>query len=195
MCNLDSIRKLYEDNRFIYLSEIDTQVLLVEPVLQLAGWDIGNPKVVKRSDRNPSKHQFDIETYLNTDAKEFMRLAIECKSLSTVEFNIKNISSMAGVGKLTQKHHKDLSVYWANKHQDGIGQLRAYCINYQHFSKMDSLAVLTNGFEWLIFNNDIFLSEGTLMAKIADNAIKSRGKLTDTSFEKDIIEYLRNNSI
>ena len=135
MRNLESIRKLYEDNKSNYLSEIDTQVLLVEPVLQLAEWDIHDPKIVKRASRNTLKHEFDIETYLNMDSKTSVRLALECKSLSSAEFNIKKISSKAGVGKLTQKQYADLSLYWANKSHDGIGQLRAYCINFHTSQK------------------------------------------------------------
>ena len=114
MHDLGFVQECYDRNKSICLFEIDTQVLLVEPVLQLAGWDIGDPKVVKRAGRSPLKHEFDIETYLNPDAEKVLRLAIECKSLRSVEFNIRKISSRMGIGKLTQKQRNNLSLYWKN---------------------------------------------------------------------------------
>lgn len=118
-------------------------------------------------------------------------LSIECKSLSSPEFNFKKLSSRKGVGKLTQKQPKDLSIYWANDSQDGIGQMRAYCLRYPQFSEEHSLALLTNGAEWVIFNNEIFLAESTLDKKITAEAIKLHCKLTDANFDTALIETIK----
>ncbi|MGD0885235.1 MAG: hypothetical protein ABSA46_10275 [Thermodesulfovibrionales bacterium] len=71
------------------VSEIDTQALLVEPVLCLAGYDITNPRVVKRADRGSTKAQFDIDVY---DSHGNLKIAIEVKSVKNSikndEFNI-----------------------------------------------------------------------------------------------------------
>ncbi len=189
--NLETIQKRYESIKTTDLSEIDTQILLVEPILQLAGWDLYNPSFIKRASRSKSKPSFDLEAYEYRDESETVFLAIECKSLNSREFNYRKLPSKRGVGKLTQKQHKDLSIYWANDDKDGIGQLRAYCLRYSQFSEEDSRALLTNGEEWLLFNNEMFLAEGSLENKITDDAIKEHAKLIDDDFEKRIIEQIR----
>ncbi len=88
-----------EDNR--KLSEIDTQVLLVEPVLKFAGYELEKPFIIKRASRNNTIVQFDIEVY---DEKGDLKIGIEVKSLSSSEFNIQQINdSIKKIGIIEEK--------------------------------------------------------------------------------------------
>ena len=181
----------YDQIRTLALSEIDTQILLVEPVLKIAGWDIYNPLVVKRASRSAYKQEFDIEMYASQENPPRVKIAIECKSLGSAEFNAHKLDSRNGVGQLSQKQRKDLSLYWANKSSDGIGQIRGYCVNFAHFSQDFSIPVLTNGFEWLIFSGDDFVSESNLSIRVSRSDIIACSKLTDSNFQECIIDKLR----
>ena len=68
--------KLIDDEKRT-ISEIDTQIFLIEPVLQLSGWDLYDPQKVKRTSRSYKKQEFDIELY----KVDYLRVAIECKAI------------------------------------------------------------------------------------------------------------------
>ncbi len=179
--SIEKIKSLYDKIKSCNLSEIDTQVLLIEPVLVLCGWDIFDPNSLKRANRSAKNHQFDIEIY--NDEKMF--IAIECKSLSSKEFNIGKIKSRNGIGKLIEKPRK-----WKNKDKDGTGQLRAYCSNYSQYDD-STLAVLTNGFDWVIFDHDKFTREENLLKPIDSDCIAAHNNLNDSCFETQIIAKLK----
>lgn len=81
------------------LSEIDTQALLVEPILQVAGYDIYDPFVVKRASRNNFSEEFDVQVYEGSTFK----IAIEVKSLSATEYNTNQLTlKNHSVGKLSE---------------------------------------------------------------------------------------------
>lgn len=61
MTNLGEIKEVYDRFKTSELSEIDTQILFIEPVIEISGWDIKDPTQVKRASRSTKKHEFDIE--------------------------------------------------------------------------------------------------------------------------------------
>jgi hypothetical protein len=202
------------------ISEIDTQVILVELVLSLAGHAVKNPFFIKRSSRSRIGNEFDIEVYANGRLK----IAIEVKGLSSKEYNIDN----SGAGQLfeycsaykgddkspkacelkwsetggarTCKYHADCKNYSANNtctkavekfgnvNQDGLGQLRAYCLNFAHYEAKTTMAVLTNGEEWVIFGRDFTENP---FSPIQKPQIEARKKITDSAFCKEIINKLK----
>ncbi len=146
MLSIQEIRELYDNVKELDLSEVDTQVLFIEPVIELSGWNIKDPTQVKRASRSTKKQEFDIEIYSSKGPPSKLHAAFEYKSISSHEFNIDKINSRNGIGQLTQKQKKrDQSLYWANKSGDGTGQLRAYCVNYSHFNEDSDIPILTNG--------------------------------------------------
>lgn len=70
------------------ISEIDTQVILVEEVLKVAGYDTLDINQVRRADRSATGKHFDIEVYGDNGT---LLLAIEVKSLGSNEFNIDRV--------------------------------------------------------------------------------------------------------
>ncbi len=143
----------YEQHPERKLSEVDTQVLFVEPVLKAAGWDISDPYQVKRADRS-KKIQFDVECY-STDEKKNTQLylAIEVKAYSSQEFNIDDIcDNNKEVGKLVP-----CNGVLKNKEGDGVGQLRWYCLNYPDFGQ--AKPILTNGQRWAVFKKNFLKKE------------------------------------
>ena len=166
------------------LSEIDTQVLLIEPVLKIAGWNVLNHDLVHRASRSPRAQEFDIEIYSSPDRPQQVSFAIECKALQSGWFNIDKMSTK-DIGQLAKQEGKDSTPYWVHnwKACDGVGQLRAYCRNYHHFSRDRSVAILTNGVEWVIFNTRTFVDESRLPHPISEDDIRARAKLTESSFE------------
>ena len=167
----DELKRIDDEKRTI--SEIDTQIFLIEPVLQLAGWDLCSPNIVKRTSRSYKKQEFDIELYKD----DYLRVAIECKAIGSNEFNIKKIGTC---GKLKED--------FSNLPGDGIGQMRSYCHRYAHFVRNKSLSILTNGSEWIIFSNDIFLKD--LHSPLSDSGIQQRATLDDPKFEDKIIKTI-----
>lgn len=170
VATIDRVKE-YESLNSRKLSEIDTQVIIVELVLLSSGYDIYDPYVIKRASRNPQAQNFDIEVYQNNR----LLLAIEVKALSSCEFNIYQQS-----GKLFKNNHK-----WQNKANDGVGQLRAYCLN----KKLDSSTkpILTNGIKWLIFTND-FLNEAKAEFPVD---INKDAKVYDITNVHDILNLLK----
>jgi len=104
------LRTLYKKVKALDLSEIDTQVLFVEPVIELAGWDIKDPTQVKRASRSTKKQEFDIEIYKFIKTPTKLHVAFECKSISSHEFNIDKINSRNGIGQLTPKHINPIQI-------------------------------------------------------------------------------------
>jgi len=195
MAELQEIRELYDRVKEFELSEIDTQILFIEPVIKLSGWNIKDPTQVKRASRNTKKHQFDIEIYSSNGPISELYAAFECKSLSSHEFNIDKIQSRNVIGYLTQKQREsDQSLYWVNKSGDGTGQLRAYCINFSHFDEDSNISVLTNGFDWVVFNNSSFLNIYSLSNKISSYHIKARSNIKSKDFEEKIVKVLSKNT-
>ena len=175
------------------LSEIDTQILLIEPILQIADWDILDPSIVKRASRSNSKQEFDIEIYESINNPPRVKIAIECKSLDSPEFNADKIPN--GIGKLVQKYKKKKNAYyWANKSRDGIGQIRAYCANYAHYNPDYTIPVMTNGCEWLIFKSSQFANDSRLSSPVTNDDIFRRAKLTDDDFQDKIVNSLKSSN-
>ena len=107
------------------MSETDTQVLLIEPILGCAGWDSADPQVMRRANRdNRNRPRFDIEVYENDSGYEVLRVAVECKSLTSAEFNVGKLLDGEPCGGLRIEDGR-----WRNDPGDGVGQLRAYCAN------------------------------------------------------------------
>lgn len=182
---LRNLKRIQEyEKRGNKISEIDTQTLLVEPVLCLAGYDIYNPFIVKRASRN-ARHifgsgEFDIEVYKNGN----LFLAIEVKSFSSEEFNINKINNE--IGKLEQRNGK-----WSNKANDGVGQLRAYCLNWNKLNRC-TIPILTNGKEWILFNLSRFIDPNTVSQSINESMILCHAKITDDDFYDTIVKRLKN---
>jgi len=168
----------YEKNNG-QLSEIDTQILLIEPILCLAGYDIYNPYVVKRASRSKQSQEFDIEVYKN--GKLF--LAIEVKRISSSEFNIDKINK--GIGKLSRSNNR-----WINNNGDGTGQLRAYCLNWNNKLNPCTIPILTNGKEWVLFNLSSFTQNP--QQTINNNMILDKANITDSNFYNKIIQKIKN---
>lgn len=146
------------------VSEIDTQILLIEPILSLAGYDIYNPFIVKRASRASNVKQFDIEVYQN----ETIKLVVEIKSFSSNEFNIydvlNNPMQEKGVYKHTndkikigtiKKYNENGKLIWRHCLADGVGQLKAYLNNYG-FANNKPIPILTNGRTWVIFSENFY---------------------------------------
>ena len=166
------------------LSEIDTQVLLIEPVLKIAGWDCNSYEQVRRAHRrgHGPKMEFDIEVY-SPKNNSLVTIAIECKSLNTPY----NLTSKKGVGQL---HRDNEAAPWWQTTGDDIGQLRAYCVKYSQFAAI-SIAVLTNGFDWLIFNTETFTLKSKLINPIIESDLKAHSQLDKDNFEEKIIGNLK----
>jgi len=191
--------KINELNRFytsckekedIYrLSEIDTQVIFVEPVLELAGWTLKNPLEIRRASRDNVTPHFDIEAYLLRDEGYVFKLALECKSIESAECNLNKFLNNEEIGSLFQKNGR-----WQNKNGDGAGQLRKYSRSFQHFDAERTIPILTNGFSWAIFNRGTFLNNDRLSNPIANEDLLALADLSKPlEFEK-IIEYIRKES-
>ncbi|MEM4406595.1 MAG: hypothetical protein QXS68_06070 [Candidatus Methanomethylicaceae archaeon] len=157
------------------LSEIDTQVLLVEPILYLAGYDIYDPYIVKRASRSRKSQEFDIEVYKG----HILLLAIEVKALSSNEFNI---NSDRGVGALKEEEGK-----WKNYGGDGVGQLRAYCLNRRNKVLCCTTPILTNGQRWALFTSRKFLDKESAKDRIDP---QKEAKVYDITNPKDFCELL-----
>jgi hypothetical protein len=191
--NLEGLRERYRRIKGFRLSEIDTQVLLIEPVLALSGWDVSDPAVVKRASRSAKKREFDIEVYSAPDSPPRVQIAIESKALFSAEFNMDKINSKNGIGQIKEKQRKAGTLFWANRAGDGTGQMRAYCLNYPQFSDKSSLAVLTKGFDWVIFNNDSFLKEEQLSNRVTSASLAAHSNLLEGVFEDEILHRLKEN--
>lgn len=179
-----SIKEL-EDN----LSEIDVQILFVEQVIKIAGWDIMNPREVKRASRAKNKNEFDIEVYDLSQNQPKLKIAVECKSLKSIEFNIQNIDNKNGIGAFKKDVNKKV---WSQiKSKDGVAQIRRYCVHSAHFKSALSLAVLTNGYDWIIFNNKYFLNKKLFERNIDQRHILSQCNLDDDNFYNKIIVLLQ----
>ena len=184
--NEKKYEKNCEENYSKKISETDTQILLVEPVLSLAGYDIYDPKIVKRASRGKNTREFDIEIYKN--GKLF--LAIEVKSLGSSEFNIDKIleeSSKSNVGKLTKQNSR-----WTNSSGDGVGQLRAYCVNWPSKVNNDTIPVLTNGEKWVLFDLSAFINKNNLEQGINRDMVVEAKSILDKDFFETIIERIKN---
>ncbi len=134
------------------LSEIDTQVLLVEPVLFKLGWGMGDPGKVRRAGRQTSGANvqvFDIELYGD---KPTPLIVIECKRLHDETFNADKIGA---AGKLVWKEN----YYQQFRGKDGLAQLRRYCVDYRRkFDPNITIPVFTDGETWVAFRGTAFVS-------------------------------------
>jgi len=171
------------------LSEIDTQVLLIEPVLALAGWSVHDVSQTRRANRSARKQSFDIE--MRVDAQStWIDLALECKAVRSPEYNIEKMTTGNGIGGLVQMVKRDRSV-WVCKAGDGVGQLRAYCANLPQYNSGRSVPVLTNGVEWVIFNTARFTGERRLTERLMESDIVGHARLDNPDFQQKIIDHLR----
>lgn len=191
MCRcLEELKALYSDicQKTFTLSEIDTQVLFVEPVLELAGWNIRDVSQIQRANRSARNQHFDIEGRIDSSS-QYVRLALECKALRSPEYNIKKIDTRKGIGGLHQSTTSGL-LGWKCKQKDGVGQLRSYCVKFSQYNSFVSIPVLTNGVDWVIFNNR-FSNNNRLEHRLTEDDIASRASINDSDFQQKIIDCLR----
>ncbi len=200
--SLEEIRATYRKMDEIYkesggtkkFSEIDTQCFLIEPVFRLAGWDVMDPEKIRRASRShKGGNSFDIELYIESNSikrKILPYITVESKNLYSDEFNMKSFRYGKKVGFLNNKN--------IGKSKDGIGQARAYAWREfaQHNDSFNEasanpLIVLTNGYEWTIFDNANFLSKYRIQLPIEKVDIASNKNLEDEEFEKEIVQRLR----
>lgn len=155
-------------------SEVDTQVLLVEPVLALAGWGVEQISEVRRASHD-SGDPFDIEAWY----AGVLRLAVDVKSLKSAEFRVQ-----PGIDGAINP--------WRDK-RDGTGQLRFYCSRHLDFIIGKTLPVLTNGQEWVLFDKTTFIDRSRRdQPPITVSDITVRRSLGDQDFEQEIVARLRN---
>ena len=168
------------------LSEIDIQTLLIEPIISHGGWNLYNPNEVKRAGRSSNGKEFDIEIY--DPSNNDLKIAIECKSLKNHEFNIDKIGN--GIGALLRT--KEKGIYEQQKSNDGVAQLRRYCIRSSLLLKQNALLpILTNGYEWVIFNSNFFKDDTKFNNNIDQNHIFARETIVSTQFKNKIIAKLK----
>jgi len=151
---LDGLRNRYRRCKEIRgLSEVDTQVLLVEPVLALAGWEPASPDQVRRASRDHRKMEFDVAAF----GGERLRLALECKRLGSPEYNVSIEVLTRGdrIGRLRPdvfaKERGD------EKWGDGAAQLRSYCCRFTQYESGFTIPILTDGFRWAVFRSERFV--------------------------------------
>lgn len=171
------------------LSEIDTQVLLIEPVLELAGWNVRDVSQTRRASRSARKQRFDIEVGVDAHTN-LVNLALECKAVFSPEYNIAKMNTLNGIGGLVRKVKGD-GVVWECKRKDGAGQLRAYCAKFPQYTSGQSVPVLTNGEEWVIFNTARFTDESRLAERLTESDIVGHARLDNPDFQQAIIDHLR----
>ena len=160
------------------ISESDTQVLLVEKVLGIAGYDVFDPFVVRRASRSSTRPEFDVEVY--RDGKLF--LAIEVKAISSQEFNI----DQQEIGQIQIKNGQ-----WKNKAKDGVGQLRAYCCNWKNKLTEETIPILTNGERWCLFFPKEFVDEKNASDSFKIEECAIIGSVEDCDFDEMIIKRIR----
>jgi len=160
------------------LSEGDTSAILVEPILCLAGYNIYSPFSVKRASSSPTARAFDIEAYKD----DHLFLAIEVKALSSDEFNIGKLEE--GIGKLRKGKEKG---HWCNCSGDGVGQLRAYCLNWKN-KLADAIPILTNGERWVLFDLQKFRQRPE--DPIKGDAIVANCSIEDNEFGEEVISKM-----
>lgn len=119
------------------ISEIDTQVILVEPVLSLARYHTNNLFSVKRSSRSSKGGEFDIEVYKN----DKLKIAVEVKRLSSDEYNIINpkvgeVFEFCAAYKDNGKRKKPFELKWPDTGSASICKYHADCRNYSGNVKM-----------------------------------------------------------
>ena len=171
---VEDIKKLADKARSMgkKASELDTQCILVEPILEFAGYDVRNPEEIKRAVfRKP-------DIILNKGDKI---LIIETKSIGSSEFNLEiSENKSEGKPKLEWKNNKkgELSNESSeNYNGDGVGQLRRYCMNFKEGNKNENkektiIPILTNGVVWVLFELDKF-TENPNEAVDLDETVKS----------------------
>lgn len=178
-------RQMQEGNTYT-LSEIDTEVLFVEPILRLAGWNPHNPGEIRRANRGKNNKKFDIEAYRNNADEYYLKLAIECKSISNKEYNGHNISD-TNRGALIFREER----WKQTRSGDGVGQLRRYCTFYKNFDEHRTVPILTNGISWTVFNNSSFLDSTRLHLPIEERDVLASAEISSHAEFERIIEHIR----
>jgi predicted type IV restriction endonuclease len=185
---MKEIIKRYHDIKILKdsLSEVDIQVLLIEPILCHKGWDLLNPNEIKRAGRSSKSKEFDIEAF--DLASGLLKIAIECKSLKSDEFNINNISN--GIGAL--KFNKEKKAYCQKKQKDGVAQLRRYCVRSEYFrNSCPPIPILTNGYEWVIFNTNFYNDNSKFESDIDCSYILAHETIESEKFHTQILDKLK----
>ncbi len=144
--NIDNIRTNTNNIRrnidtlidILSISEVDTQAILVEPILSFAGFDVNNVFEVKRS--KSGKQNFDLKVYKGGN----LLIGIEVKRVGSDEFNICKEGGVVdkGIGKLNENGKEN--------GKDGVGQLRRYTRDSESKPRV---AILTNGVKWGVFKD------------------------------------------
>ena len=172
------------------VSELDTQCILVEPILELIDY---NTKDIDKIKRASAKKEPDI---LVIGEEEI--LVIEVKSIKSPQFNIKRGEN--GVAKYDDKKTGKLEKTengLKNKDGDGVGQLRRYCYNIsknidryciKNSKTKKIIPILTNGKDWVIFNYENFTDKNEIDKPLSRKMIKKYLSINDGNF----IENLEN---
>lgn len=138
------------------LSEIDTQTLFVEPILQLLGWNTSDPNIVRRGNRNNrniEKKAFDIEIFNDNQ----LVMILEIKSLQSPAMPDSQCLNQKGALTIVKDKKTNREEY-DNKQGDGIGQIRKDCRQSPRYHSSNTVAVLTNGHSWMVFHPNFLFS-------------------------------------
>jgi hypothetical protein len=138
--------------------EVDTEVLLVEPVLALAGWRVEDIAEIQRT--KPSE-KWDV--IARVGEHDPPRLVIEVKPLRGDWLGRRNRDGSGGriklpVSALKDPHTtvRDLHPFASTDRFDAIGQLRVCCLKLldkNDYQPGYTIPVLTDGRRWLIFDS------------------------------------------
>jgi hypothetical protein len=183
--HLQFLYDLYENkssNKSSYeLSEIDTQVIFIEPILYFIGYDIFNPSIIQRAKRNDTDY-FDIKIQNASESQDKNTIiGIEVKSLTSPEYNVDKLASNKIIGILKEETGKNIN----NENGDGVGQLRRYCANFfQKDNNITIIPILTNGYEWTIFEASFYNNEKKHDEPVLRSDIKLQIKINEEGFIK-----------
>lgn len=134
------------------LSETDTQMCFVEPILQLLGWDMTNANQARRT-----ANSFDILLYGNLSINKTPSVAVEVKSLTSFLYTLpgqRENGKLVYIGGKWEQPRNDKGV----PNADGLAQVRRYCVNKDSgFEPAQTIPVFTNGNMWMVFNASIFV--------------------------------------
>ncbi len=189
-------------------SEVDAQVLLIEPVLAQLRWPMIDPTRVRRGDRDyqgGARQKFDLELW--TDDR--LRAVIECKSLETTaylgsedefragRFGYSNRARIRGRAKWI----RNKNCYGAVGAGDGTAQVRVDCLNFRvwHEANPDATnpqpwvgvtPVLTNGEKWIVFNGDRIFDDERAGYELEQADVAWLGRITEDCSLCDLRPFL-----
>lgn len=140
--NLRYFKNKNKNNNNIKLSEVDTQVLFIEPILYLSGYDIFDINLVKRTSRSRNEI-FDI--WIKKNEEEAL-LLIEIKAMN--DNTMKNL-----FGEISNKLVFNINKVKGtikNENNNYIGQIFCYCLDYAYYLKVKKGRFKIENFEEII---------------------------------------------